>query len=207
VWKIIRQSVSITNLKLLLRLPPMMGWQGNHWRIGEFEQMKPFFCRCPVTNESYMFTDPERSHPEVLIDIARRHGISIIRIYRMVKMLVSDMIDPLASQDRIGTFEFKWEGAPDPFANVDLAAALGHALKDARHNDKLLEDGDNLTLRTALNILRNTVTWLKFWAARHPHPIWRQRYVEAVEEAEADARAIIATARAKGIEIKELADG
>jgi hypothetical protein len=161
---------------------------------------------CPVSWERISFTSPK--DVDQIYEIAARLGETIVTVVKMVRLLVTNEIDPLPIHQREGTFEFDWNsGPPDPMSDCDLVVAWSYAQAAAKHNQQLLQAPDRLSLRTVLGIFRNTIAWAKFWSIRHPHDGWREKFAEEVAAAEADVRALIATARAKGIEIKELSDG
>jgi hypothetical protein len=163
---------------------------------------------CPVSGEVILFWD-DLEHTELLKEISAESGLTIKEVIKVALKVVSDLLDPLPAQDRVGTYEFDHVrlGPPGPEADCDLTQAWSYGIEAAKDNEQALQDGDKLTLREALDIFRETVAWLRFWATRHPHAEWRQKFAEELKAAEADGQEIIEKAKAKGITIGAISDG
>jgi hypothetical protein len=167
------------------------------------------FVVCPVSGDMFFFEGDDLEHGELLEQISARHGVKIWEVIKVVMKAASDGLDPLAVEDRVGTYEFDrfHVGPPDPEADCDLADAWRYAMDLAKANEQVLQLGDRLSLRDALDTFRETVAWIRFWARRHPHAEWRKKFAEELKAAEADAQEIIEKAKAMGMTIGAISDG
>jgi hypothetical protein len=168
------------------------------------------FVVCPVSGDTFFFEgDLEQSRADLLEEISARHGVTILEVIKVVMKAASDELDPLAVEDRVGTYEFDRVrlGPPSPAADCDLGDAWRYAKDAAKLNEEELQNGEKLTLREALYIFRDTISWIRFWSRRHPHEDWRKKFAEELKAAEANAQEIIAKAKTKGITIGAISDG
>jgi hypothetical protein len=145
------------------------------------------YCRDPVSGASVFFDgDPEQSGADLLWEISARHNVPIIEVYRMVRWLLCELLDPVPYEERTSTFKFSdYSGPPtDPYVDCHWLNAWHSARYDAERLTDLLRWRD-LPLKSAMHILLSFIRWAEFWAVRSRTPEWREKYRKEAEEGRA----------------------
>jgi hypothetical protein len=144
------------------------------------------YCTDPVSGASVFFGDFEQSEADLMWEVSALHNVPIMGVWRMVRWLLSEALDPLPYEERTSTFEFSdYSGPPsDPYVECHWLNAWHAARHDAERMTALLRWRD-LPLKSALDILLRFIRWAEFWAVRARDPEWREKYRKEAEEGRA----------------------
>ena len=117
-------------------------------------------------------------------------GATIRKICAAARELIMEDLDPIKAEgdpfiwprsndDGCG---FCWISSvvPAPDANVCVIEALNHWMNDTRACQHVLENDDSIG--ATVKVLKNTISWLKFWHVRARTPELRGWYGKQLEE-------------------------
>lgn len=138
--------------------------------------------------------------------LSLRHGASFLEIAQIIREEILSRADPLyqGEADRkpnapnlaiVGFDYFAKRKVPAPDANVDVLIAFDQASHDQTIATYLLDQRPSL--HTLIEIVRNQLSWSRFFAVRSPLPEDRERHATFAEDIEGYLAKLDARIKAK----------